>query len=242
VPNRLLSRWQAARRGSASGLSLDDLVEIAGLPDAQLDGRDMAEGAKEIWGLQEWKLATSGNLRPHLRYLAGFTPAQRQEMLSPAGLPFARMSLAQQQQFITHAIYSRAEPLRSLDELAGSVLRVDYTRPGGFEWPGPEEYVRWVLTVEPGPQGRRELRAPIWGRTREEALQALRREEPHLREAFQKLARSRHIPDEEMEKRFQKLDVSPTGYYLAIVYIPGGSSLRRPIHMFDSRGNAMYDG
>src|SRR5262249_55223813 len=92
VPNRLLARW-AAERKRRGMLTLDNLVEIAQLPDAQLDAASMAEGAEECWGLPEWRLARSGNLRPHLRFLAGFTPEQRQEAMSAAGLPFVKMPL-----------------------------------------------------------------------------------------------------------------------------------------------------
>jgi RNA polymerase sigma-70 factor (ECF subfamily) len=215
VPNRLLQRWQAARR-EREMLTLDDLVEIAGLPDAQLDAGDMAEGAREIWGLGEWDIARNGSLRPHLRYLASFTPAQRREAQSPAGLAFTKMTLAQQQQFLANAISGRAAPLQSLDELAGSVLRVDYTQPGWFEWPEPEDWLRWRMMIEPGPAGRRELRAPIRERTREAAAAALRRLEPQVRAAS------------------GKTDVTPTRHYLAIVYIPGGTSTRRPLQVITS--------
>ena len=44
-------------RGQHGGLRLDDLIEIAGLTDAQLAGAEMAEGAKECYGLAEWDLA-----------------------------------------------------------------------------------------------------------------------------------------------------------------------------------------
>ena len=60
-------------------LTLDDLVEIAQLSDAQLDAESMAEGAEERFGLTEWRLARLRHLRRHLRYLAEFPPAQRWE-------------------------------------------------------------------------------------------------------------------------------------------------------------------
>jgi Putative zinc-finger len=215
VPNRLLKRWQAARREQGM-LTLDDLVEIAGLPDAQLDASDMAEGAKAIWGLAEWGLLRDEKLRSHVRYLTSFTPGQRQEAQSPAGFAFTKMTLAQQQRFIANAIPGNTAPLQSLEELAGSVLRVDYTQPGWFEWPAPENFVRWRMTVEPGPKGRRELRAPIRERTREAAVEALRRVPAPVREAS------------------GKTEITPTRYYLAIVYIPGGTSTRRPLYVFTS--------
>jgi pimeloyl-ACP methyl ester carboxylesterase len=53
VPNRLLERGAASRQKHGA-LTLDDLLEIAQLPDAKLDGAEMAEGARECWGLREW--------------------------------------------------------------------------------------------------------------------------------------------------------------------------------------------
>src|SRR5262249_36724685 len=99
VPSRLLARWSASRRQHGM-LTLDDLLEIAQLPDAQLDAADMAEGARQCFGLAEWGLACYKAQRPHLRYLSGFTPEQQQEAMSGAGLLFTRMTLGQQQQFI----------------------------------------------------------------------------------------------------------------------------------------------
>src|SRR5438876_339306 len=46
VPNRLLERWAAVRREHGL-LRLEELVEIVQLSDAQLQGRDTAEGARE---------------------------------------------------------------------------------------------------------------------------------------------------------------------------------------------------
>src|SRR5205823_3500055 len=133
VPHRLLTRWAAARRRQGL-LSLDDLVEISQLTDAQLDGAEMAEGAVDCWGLKEWFLVCNGELRPHVRFLAEFTPSQRQEMQSATGLSFTKMTLAQQQGFLTRALQGDETPLQSLEELAGATLRVAYTRPGGYQW------------------------------------------------------------------------------------------------------------
>jgi Putative zinc-finger len=149
VPNRLLEHWAALRRKQAA-LSLDDLIEIAQLPDAQLDGAEMAEGARECFGLAEWDLARSERLRPRLRFLASFTPAQRHDVVTSEGLPFTRMSLAQQQQFITEA--TLYDPL-SLEELTGASMRVDYSQPGEFQWGNPDidwHWSRWVIILEHG--------------------------------------------------------------------------------------------
>ena len=52
----LLNRWVVSRREHGA-LTLDDLCEIAELRDVQLDGGDMAEGARECLGLAEWEVA-----------------------------------------------------------------------------------------------------------------------------------------------------------------------------------------
>jgi hypothetical protein len=177
VPNRLLTRWAASRRQSTGaagtpGLPLDDLIEIAQLSDQQLDADSMAEGAKELWGLEEWELARRADQRRHLRFLAQCTPAQRQMAVSPEGLPFTRMSLAQQQQFTILAFaYDPTEP--RLEDLAVASLRVRYSPPGGYECRGATE-----------PQASRQLPAEalsmVWAPTREAALQAARRLDPQV--------------------------------------------------------------
>src|SRR5262249_47228672 len=124
VPNRLLRRWADSRK-QRGALSLDDVVEIAQLPDAQLDAREMGEGAKRCFGLAEWELPRQTPLRPPLRFLAALQPPQRQQAVSQVGLGFRQMTLAQQQAFIALALGAQADRLRSLEELADASLRVD---------------------------------------------------------------------------------------------------------------------
>jgi hypothetical protein len=157
VPNRLLARWSAARRQHGAA-TLDDLIEMGQLADAQLNAESMAEGAKECWGLAEWDLARYAILRPHLRYLAGFTPEQRQMAMGPAGLPFTRLSLSQQQQFITLFTPPGDTRLQSLEDLARAAVWVAYTQPGWFQWERPG----WS----------QHLLSPVREQTREAALQA----------------------------------------------------------------------
>ena len=93
VPNRLLTRWSAARREHGM-LTLEELVEISQLPDASLNASSMAEGARECWGLAEWDLARDWMVVANLRFLAQLTPTQRQEVQSTSGLLFTKLSLA----------------------------------------------------------------------------------------------------------------------------------------------------
>jgi hypothetical protein len=241
VPNRLLARWAAARQRQRA-LTLDDLVEIAQLSDAQLDGNEVAEGAAGCWGLTEWDLARNRNLRPHLRFLAGFTPAQRQEAMSAEGLPFARMSLPLQQQFVSNAFLSHPlfPPLQSLEELTGATLRVDYTQPGWFQWGNPDlvwHWSRWVVVVEPGRDGHWLPRPSVRERTREAVMQAVRHIDPKLREAAVHTAR--HLRAQPLQEPPVPLEeqIYPSQLGLAFIYIPGASNAR-PIHTVNRGGDS----
>jgi hypothetical protein len=224
VPNRLLARWAAARR-QCGFLTLDDLIEIAQLPDAQLNAHEMAEGGRLCFGLAEWDL-TRHNLRPQLRYLAQFTPAQREEAMS-SGLPFTKMSLAQQQQFLVVALGS-SEPLQSLEELKGATLRVEYTQPGWFQWGHPDDWgttFRWAVPLESGAEGRRIVRPVVHERTREAALAALRRVDAPIRERIYLLLR-REDPRLEVTPPTDETQIFPTQLDLAVAYIPSDTNAR----------------
>jgi hypothetical protein len=213
VPNRLLARLAVSRRQRGM-LPLDELIEIARLSDAQLAAADMAEGARECFGLMEWDLARPTHLRPHLRYLAGFTPEQRRMAISPAGLAFTRMSLAQQQTFLTFALPPDASRLPPQEELSGSALHVAYTQPGEFQW------------MQRGAKGsplagsgwRRFLPSHVLGGTREAVLQAARRIDPQVTEA----------------------QIVPTRLDVTFLYRLGGSDVR-PVHMIRTNADTWTD-
>jgi hypothetical protein len=222
VPNRLLSRWSAARRERGI-LVLEELVEIAQLPDAQLDAKEMAEGARECWGLPEWDLARSWFVLANLRFLARLTPEQRQEAQSVRGLLFTRMSLAQQQAFFTRQLPGQPE-LHSLEELKGTALRVDYTQPGWFEWQPAWSLLRWAVRSTPGPKGKWLPVPVVRERTRQAALQALRRIDPQIREAvnttLQAMVDRGYFPSTTALPP-EEAQIVPTGLDLRTIYIPG---------------------
>jgi Putative zinc-finger len=225
VPNRLLTRWAAARRQHGF-LTLEDLVEIAQLPDAPLKGEEMAEGARLCYGFAEWDTARNQWVLANLRFLAQLTPAQRQEAMTSAGLPFARMTLAQQQEFIDRTVGSRAiliqegEGLQSLEDLAGATLRVDYSQPGWYEWRPPGDALRWVVPLGPPPDGRWLLTPVVRERTREAVLQALRRGDPQIREAVWK-AVLRAVPGNEPSPPSEEAQIAPSKLELTTLYVPG---------------------
>jgi hypothetical protein len=226
VPNRLLSRWAAARRQRGT-LSLDDLCEIVQLPDAPLDAAGPADGARAYSGLAEWDLARNHHLRPHLRFLAELASAQRQEAASPAGLAFSRMSLPQQQRYIALGLRFDEQPLQSLEELAGAMMRVVYTQPGGFEWlpPGPNWH-QWVVPVMPGAEGTRAVMTPVVARTREAALAAARQLDLHLLEAILPEARRLNPAVQTASHVPEAGEIKSTELDLTIVYVPGLSNRR----------------
>jgi hypothetical protein len=202
----------------------------------------MADGARELYALAEWDLACYKLQRPHLRFLASLSPEQRQAALGAGGLTFTKMSLAQQQQFITFALQHSSHPLQSLDELTGATLRVDYSLPGGYQWGDPTNasYTQWVVPIEPGPQGKRVPRPPVRGKTRQEALQALRQVDPQLRQAVWQAMhhsdpRLPAAPPSDAEQIF------PTQLRLAIVYIPSGTNAR-DIRVLYRENNMIYGG
>jgi hypothetical protein len=127
IPDRLLSRWAASRREKGV-LTTEDLTQIAQLSDAQLDAQAMAEGARAVFGLKEWGLARSGNLRPHWRLLGVLPAALRKAAQQPRGVSFTQLSFSQQQQLVSVAFRAQAERLTP-EGLAGASLQVSYRPP-----------------------------------------------------------------------------------------------------------------
>jgi hypothetical protein len=119
-------------------------------------------------------------VRPQLRFLAGFSEGQLGEAVSAAGLALSRMSLAQQQQFISLGFGSDVNP--SLEELRGASLHAEYTQPGEFRWAVPGDLEDRDYTGQ-AVEGARDWRwltglSPVRERSREAALLAARRLDP----------------------------------------------------------------
>jgi RNA polymerase sigma-70 factor (ECF subfamily) len=208
VPNRLLNRWASARQAHGA-LTLDDLVEIAQLSDVQLAAGEMAEGARDCFGLAEWDLVRDG-LQPHLRFLAELSPAQRQQAASAEGLPFDKMTLPQQQRFVAVGLGDMASRIKSWEELSGATVRVEYTQPRWFQWgPAPVPAGRPVI----GPWSVRE-------RTQEAALHAARRIDPAV-DATQL------VPTELDLRVVYRWGVTSTERSVRMVY-PGGGECYTP--------------
>jgi len=133
VPNRLLTRWAASRRKNQM-MTAQDLMEVASLSDTQLNAHAMAEGARACFGLKEWELGRSADVRPHWRFLASL-PLQLQEAAwSADGLKFEQLPLAFQQQFIALGIGPSNTLKRAIDfgigDITNATLKVVYARMG----------------------------------------------------------------------------------------------------------------
>jgi hypothetical protein len=129
VPNRLLVRWQESRKANGL-LTTEDLLQIAALSDAQLNAGAVAEAVQAIYGLKEWKLASTNNIRTHWRFLANLTPALRKTAFSEKGITFSQLPVGLQQQYVTVALGPSADktPLQ-LADLATATLKVAYPHP-----------------------------------------------------------------------------------------------------------------
>ena len=171
VPTRLFTRSSASRRLHGA-LTLGS-TGLADSTTRNSTSESMAEGARECFGLKEWDLARGRYRRPHMQaFLAEFTPAQRKELADPTGMPFTRMTLAQQQKFLRFALPPDAEGLASLEDLSGAGLPRGLRASSWSEWaPYGSPWLRWGMPVSPG---KRAFRPPVRERTREAALAASR--------------------------------------------------------------------
>jgi hypothetical protein len=143
------------------------------------------------------------------------------------------MPLAQQQGFLERRwpakLMGTGTPnparLPSLEDLSDAVLRVDYRQPGWFEWRPPGPYLlRWLVPVDPGPYVRLVPRPVVRERTREAALQALRRVDPQVRAAVLAAA-GRNDPRLLAEPASDEAQIVPTELNLTLVYAPARQSV-----------------
>jgi hypothetical protein len=89
-----------------------------------------------------------------------------------------------------------------------------------------------VVPLETGPRGKRVLRPPVQERTREAAVEALRRIDPKIRETLLQSMRQSDPrldaapPDDEAQ-------IFPTRLNLTVLYMPGDTNAR-PIHVIST--------
>jgi hypothetical protein len=96
VPERHLRRWTTSRDANG-GLPFSNLLEMASMPDLQMDSRVVAEAIAHCRGLPEWSLLGFRGFRSRARFLSTLSPEQLRRAFMPAGLPFKDLAPAQQQ-------------------------------------------------------------------------------------------------------------------------------------------------
>lgn len=125
VPNRLLTKWAEVQKRTGH-LSPEDLMEIAQLTDAQLDAKTSEEGARTLFGLEDWRQAAVVNLRTGWRFLAGLPSPLRQSAWSDSGVTYRQLPLSQQSKFIGLVFSSETDRSRAtLEDIAPASLRVE---------------------------------------------------------------------------------------------------------------------
>jgi hypothetical protein len=173
VPARFLQRWQDDRVKEA-GLPLDDLLEIAGMTDTQLDSAIVGRMVERCWGLPEWGIvANTGfrigigptEVRPYARLLAELPPLFRRPALQPGGVAFEQLP-PQQQEDLARILLKRG---RKPDILPGLRFHYDYIPSGRYVW-------HPVLRTEDRQRIDEAYKWPlVYGRTKEETLAAARK-------------------------------------------------------------------
>jgi hypothetical protein len=115
VPGHLLEKWAATRKKNGR-LSPEELREIARLTDNQLDARTMGEGAKALYGLEEWDWVSTSNIRPTWRFYDSLPTALRTSVQNEKGLSFGTLSFDARQKFLTAAYQHNTELLEGIQK------------------------------------------------------------------------------------------------------------------------------
>jgi hypothetical protein len=130
VSNALLKRWQAAREAHGY-LNLDDLSEIATLPNEVLEHSDLSRAVMIKYGLDEWPMASSG-MREDLLFHASLTDSQKQQIQTPNGLSIGDLNPQQLARLKEMAL--QGAPDEAMQELAKGRLFMTMRPPGLYEW------------------------------------------------------------------------------------------------------------
>jgi hypothetical protein len=126
VPSRLMEHWADARK-KQKFLSLEDLVGISQLTNAQLDSTTTAQGAVGYYGLEEWQVARESRGRAHFRMLARLSKQQLNEAQTEKGLRFLSLSPALKRDFIALSECAESGIWPSEADMRDARLRVLYT-------------------------------------------------------------------------------------------------------------------
>jgi hypothetical protein len=172
VPNRYQQRW-AHDRDANGGLPMADFLEMACLPDQELDSTVVAEAIEHCWGLPEWLYLHFEAFRREARLLKMLPPEQMQQALQSGGVPISALTPAQQQAALQFQYAANADA----ELQTGYPTSIDprmWANASIYAIYAPASWYVWAPPVGPtAPRMPHEL-FPTVGRTPEEALAAAR--------------------------------------------------------------------
>jgi hypothetical protein len=156
VPKRDLERWRDDRVAK-QGLPLEDLLEMASLPDPPLNSKHVAEGVRYLYGLWDWMTVAKGMSAPtargFVRFAASLSPTQRRSALTDEGLRFTALTPTQQ------TAYLRILPQEWLNDpnmataFAGAKLRMVYVPASWYEWSSHPYGAHYPMVAAPTAEG-----------------------------------------------------------------------------------------
>jgi hypothetical protein len=155
TPNRDLQRWRRNKL-EQNGLPFNDLVDMALLPDDQLDSQRVGEVVGHCWGLPEWDLLQEPigyySPRPWLRWLSNLPPGSRSAAVSASGLSLRGLTGAVQEEVVALLGIQGGTPRDLLESLSDRRVRIGYASEGSYEWspklgPGRDQNQAAILPV-----------------------------------------------------------------------------------------------
>lgn len=99
IPNRLFAGWEASRQKNGRQ-TVNDLMEIAQLPDDRFLPPEHMQLAVARYGLTDWWIVQNADLRLHWRFVGSLSPLARSDAFSRQGLRITTLPKAQQRLFV----------------------------------------------------------------------------------------------------------------------------------------------
>ncbi len=106
IPNRLFAGWEANRQKNGRQ-TVNDLMEIAQLPDDMFLPPEHMQLALARYGLLDWWIVQNADLRLHWRFVGSLSPPVRSDAFSKQGVLMTRFSEPQQRLFVEIATGKR---------------------------------------------------------------------------------------------------------------------------------------
>lgn len=99
IPNRLFAGWEDSRQKNGRQ-TVNDLMEIAQLPDDRFLPPEHMQLAVARYGLTDWWIVQNADLRLHWRFVGSLSPLERRDAFSRQGLRITTLPEPQQRLFV----------------------------------------------------------------------------------------------------------------------------------------------